>query len=168
MITIKLTDYTTKWIADFKHEKTKLHALIGNDVTIEHIGSTAVPGLIAKPTIDILIGVDDLSKSSCFVSKITSLAYDYIPEYETQLPHRKYFEKIVNGAHIAHIHLVKKGGEFWKTHLLFRNILQSNQTIRREYGHLKQTLARSKWPHRNEYANAKSAFISDVLDQYDA
>lgn len=168
MIKIELLHYTPKWIESFKQEKKALQSLIGKDVAIEHIGSTAVPGLVSKPTIDLLIGVNEWRESSFFISEITSLAYDYIPEYETHLPERKYFEKVQDGHHIAHIHLVKKGGEFWRKHLFFRNILQSNQQLRSEYGQLKQVLARREWKNRNDYANAKSAFISEVLNQYDA
>ena len=170
MIKIELLHYTPKWIESFKQEKRALQSFIGKDVAIEHIGSTAVPGLVSKPTIDLLIGVSHIEwrELSLFISEITSLGYDYIPEYETHLPERKYFEKVQDGHHIAHIHLVKKGGEFWKKHLFFRNILQSNQQLRSEYGQLKQALARREWKNRNDYANAKSAFISEVLNQYDA
>jgi GrpB-like predicted nucleotidyltransferase (UPF0157 family) len=88
---------------------------MGKGVAIEHIGSTAIPDLMAKPTIDILIGVREFNDRSFFISEITSLGYDYIPEYETHLPERKYFEKIQDGHHIAHIHLVKKAGSFGKS-----------------------------------------------------
>jgi len=166
MIQIALLPYTSKWIASFKQEKKALQAFMGNDVAIEHIGSTAVPDLMAKPTIDILIGVREWNDRSFFLSEITSLGYNYIPEYETSLPERKYFEKIQDGHHIAHIHLVKKGGEFWKKHLFFRNILQSNQKTRSEYSQLKQELANKQWKDRNDYATAKTAFIKQVEDQY--
>jgi GrpB-like predicted nucleotidyltransferase (UPF0157 family) len=63
-------------------------------VAIEHIGSTAIPDLMSKPTIDILIGVNEFNDRSFFISEITSLGYHYIAEYEVHLPNRKYFEKI--------------------------------------------------------------------------
>ena len=126
MIKIELLPFTSKWVESFKQEKRVLYALIGKEVAIEHIGSTAVPGLMAKPTIDILIGVHEFNDRSFFISEITSLDYHYIPEYEFNLPERKYFEKIQNGHHIAHIHLVQKGGEFGKN--IFSFEISYNQT----------------------------------------
>ena len=166
MIKIELLPFTPKWIESFKQEKRVLQALIGKEVAIEHIGSTAVPDLMAKPTIDILIGVNEFNDRSFFISEITSLGYHYIPEYEIHLPERKYLEKVQDGRHIAHIHLVKKDGGFWKKHIFFQNILQSNQKIRRDYSQLKQELAHREWENRNDYAAAKTAFINRIEDQY--
>ena len=166
MIKIELLPYTPKWLDSFNQEKLSLQSLIGQEIAIEHIGSTAVPDLMAKPTIDILIGVNEFNDQSFFISEITSLGYHYIPEYEVHLPERKYFEKIQDGHHIAHIHLVKKDEEFWKKHIFFRNILQSNQKLRSEYSQLKQVLAHREWKNRNDYAAAKTAFIKQVENQY--
>ena len=166
MIKIELLPFTPKWIESFKQEKRAIQALIGKEVAIEHIGSTAVPDLMSKPTIDILIGVNEFNDRSFFISEITSLGYHYIPEYEICLPERKYFEKIQDGHHIAHIHLVKKDEVFWKKHIFFRNILQSKQKIRSDYSQLKQELAHREWKNRNDYAAAKTAFIKQVEGQY--
>jgi len=166
MIKIELLPFTPKWIESFKQEKRVLQALIGKVVAIEHIGSTAIPDLMSKPTIDILIGVNEFNDRSFFISEITSLGYHYIPEYEVHLPNRKYFEKIQDSHHIAHIHLVKKDQEFWKKHIFFRNILQTNQKLRHEYSQLKQALAHMEWKNRNDYASAKTAFIKKVEDEY--
>jgi len=166
MINIELLPYTHKWLDSFNQEKVSLQSLIGKEVAIEHIGSTAIPDLMSKPTIDILIGVNEFNDRSFFISEITSLGYHYIPEYEIHLPERKYFEKVQDGRHIAHIHLVKKDEVFWEKHIFFRNILQSNQKLRSEYSQLKQVLAHREWKNRNDYAAAKTAFIKQVENQY--
>lgn len=162
-IKIELSNYNPKWKTDFETEKQHLISAIGINYLIEHIGSTAVKGLCAKPVIDILIGVDSLSKSEELIPKICKLGYSYISDYEKILPERRYFQKVINGKHIVHIHLVKKQTAFWEKYLLFRDILRQSPEISSQYSSLKQGLSKQNWDNRNAYTSAKSDFIQTTL-----
>lgn len=162
---IILEPYSPAWPLLFEEEKTSLLQVIGAWVVeIEHIGSTAIAGLSAKPVIDILIGVRSLSDADehC-IEKIKALGYTYRQEFEKQIPERRFFQKSRRDAsRIAHIHLVEFGSEIWKRHLLFRDYLRSHPDVSAQYEALKRALA-SQFSDTNEYANAKTPFISQTL-----
>ena len=156
---IALQDYTPKWKFDFNAENKALLDVIGTNVRIEHIGSTSVEGLCAKPVIDILMGVTCFEESHALVNKITQLGYDYISDYEHHFPERKYFQKCRGGCHLFHIHLVEIKSKFWNEHLLFRDRLRNEYVLRTQYAKLKKDLSTKEWASRNDYAAAKSDFI---------
>ncbi len=159
---IIITAYSDDWQRIFDQEK-KLLAEILSDVEIEHIGSTAVKGLAAKPIIDIMIGVNSLEKSSKYISAVTSLGYLYIQEYEKEMPERRYFKKIsTDGEHTHHIHLVEKNSTFWERHLYFRDKLRADNKLRDDYAELKYQLAKQFRDDREAYTNAKTNFIMSV------
>jgi GrpB-like predicted nucleotidyltransferase (UPF0157 family) len=126
---------------------------------IEHIGSTAVPGLAAKPVIDILIGLPDFDLADELVARIVSMAYEYVQQYETDLPLRRFFRKERDGVRTHHIHMVGIGADFWTRHLLFRDQLRAHPEIASEYAALKLALAKRDWQDVNDYADAKTDFI---------
>ena len=80
---ILLSEYDPLWPIQYEREKTMLFSVIGNlSPIVEHVGSTSVPGLIAKPIIDIMVGLPDFSHADKLVPKIQGLGYDYISRYE--------------------------------------------------------------------------------------
>jgi len=164
-MTIALCDYTSDWVTRFESEKASLSSTIGTHHRIVHIGSTAVQGLCAKPVIDILVGVSCLSQGDFLIPLIKQLGYVYRPDYEIHFPERRYFEKVVDNQHQAHIHLVETYSLFWKRHLFFRNMLRFFPDIRDRYAQLKQQLAAQDWDDLNHYVAAKSAFIRDIEDK---
>jgi GrpB-like predicted nucleotidyltransferase (UPF0157 family)/adenylate kinase family enzyme len=161
---IYLAPYSEQWTIEFEKEKAILLQTIGDWVEdIQHVGSTAVPGLSAKPVIDIMIGVRSLEEADrhC-VSRIQNLGYDYIQKYELELPYRRYFQKTSKtGVRTHQIHLVEIDSDWWKRHLLFRDYLRSHPDVAKEYELLKQDLAK-KHSDTNEYAHAKTAFIRKI------
>lgn len=160
---IILKPYDESWPGNFRAERNRLMQVIDQPgLQIEHIGSTAVPGLAAKPVIDILIGIHDFKESDSLIPLISSLGYDYISEYEAEFPDRRFFLKDENGIRTHHIHLVQTGSVFWKRHLGFRDHLRQNLDDRIAYESLKYQLARREWQHRNKYAEAKSDFIRKI------
>jgi len=159
---IELSEYSTRWPEDFETEKRCLFSAIGKGHSIEHMGSTAIEGLVAKPVIDILIGINHFSKSEVLIAKIVSLGYDYIADYEQQLPERRYFQKIQDGRHLVHIHLVEKLSSFWNRHLFFRNRLRLSPLLREQYADLKKSLAQREWQDADDYAAAKTNFIQKI------
>ena len=163
---IRIAEYSTAWASLFAEEKRQIEIALGKEsAIIEHIGSTSVVGLAAKPIIDIMIGLHDFSTANNLVPKIEALGYEYIQRYEDVMPFRRYFTKKRDGTSTHHIHMVACGGEFWERHLLFRDFLRENPATASEYAALKKKLASLEWNHMNEYADAKTDFIKRVENE---
>ena len=160
---IEIVEYCPEWARLFEEEKAALADALGQtEAIIEHIGSTAVPGLAAKPIIDIMIGLADFSIANSLVPPIIALGYDYIAEYESVMPERRYFQKNVDTKRTHHIHMVEIGSEFWQRLLLFRDYLRTNAKAMQVYAALKKSLATREWQDMNEYAYAKTEFVKDM------
>lgn len=161
-----IVPYDPRWPAQFEEEKTRLIADIGAYVlSIEHIGSTAVPGLAAKPVIDILIGVHSLQEASLFIPPLEARGYEYVPQYEDEMPFRRYLHRKVNGEHTHHLHMVEPTTHFYKVQLAFRDYLRTHPETRDAYAALKINLAEKYRNDRMAYTDAKSDFIFGVLEQ---
>ncbi len=159
-----LAPSSEQWPIAFEKEKARLLRTLRDwIIDIQHIGSTAIPGLIAKPVIDIMIGVNNLEDADLHcVSKIQNLDYVYIKEYERDLPQRRYFQKTSEtGVRTHQIHLVVMDSDWCKRRLLFRDYLRSHPDTAQEYGKLKQLLA-EKYLDANAYASAKTPFIRKI------
>lgn len=162
---ILIIDYSPVWRAMFEREKQLLETVLGDFDVIEHIGSTSVVGLAAKPIIDIMIGLRDFSQAHELISSIQKSGYEYVPEYENVMPDRRYFKKVAAGTSTHHIHMVETGGEFWQRHLLFRDFLRANPDVAEEYAALKRNLALLEWQDKNDYTEAKTVFIKDIEEK---
>ena len=183
---VKLEKYNPKWKFFFEIEKEKLMNVLGsNGNRIEHIGSTSIPDICAKPVIDIMIGVEKEKQLDSNIKKILTLGYTYVKKYEIFLSFRRYFFKLKNpdiklppiigfddldinkGTHedCFHIHMVKINSDFWINQLVFRNYLRNNYMARKEYEDVKKSLAELEWDSINEYADAKSQCISKLLEE---
>ncbi|WP_019215224.1 bifunctional GrpB family protein/GNAT family N-acetyltransferase [Legionella tunisiensis] len=161
---ITLLPHNPAWKAAFGIAKQQLLQLdIKNIIQVEHIGSTAISGIYAKPVIDILIGVKSLSEfTSEDIQKIESLGYRYNQVFETVFPHRRYFQKDNEYGERTHqIHLVNYPSSWYEQHLLFRDYLRVYPGIAKEYEALKLNLTKI---HDNtiEYANAKSELCQAI------
>ena len=160
---IVIVDYDPRWPAMFADERTRLLRAIGDDVVgIEHVGSTAIHGLGAKPIIDILVGVRRIEEAGALILPLEGLGYEYVPEYESEIPDRRYFRKGPAGGRTLHLHTVAFGGEFWTRHLLFRDFLRAHPEVARRYDVLKRDLAVRFRGDRDAYAKAKTAFVQRV------
>jgi GrpB-like predicted nucleotidyltransferase (UPF0157 family)/prolyl-tRNA editing enzyme YbaK/EbsC (Cys-tRNA(Pro) deacylase) len=161
-----IVPYDPQWSAQYDMEKIRIQEAMGAYLeAIEHIGSTAVPGLSAKPIIDILGGIVSLSNAPLFIPKLEQIGYCYVPEYETQLPQRRYLTRLEGGHAAIHLHIVETTSQFWRDHLAFRNLLRSNNHLRDAYGRLKIDLAAKFNTDRVGYTDAKTDFIRKALDQ---
>lgn len=162
---IIISDYDPLWPKLFEEEKKKLSAVLPSEIIIEHVGSTSVPGLAAKPVIDIMVGVPSLEMADeLCIEPIKKLGCTYVPEYEEKVPERRYFRKLnQEGIATHHIHLVEYESPWWKRHIQFRDYLRHHPEAVQEYAQLKKKLA-SRFSDTNEYAHAKTAFVKRIED----
>jgi GrpB-like predicted nucleotidyltransferase (UPF0157 family) len=142
-----------------------MNSIKERDIKIEHIGSTSVEGLGAKPIIDIMIGLQDFNTADNHISKIESLGYNYVSKYEDVMPYRRFLTKESSKKRTHHIHMVGLETEFWDRHLRFRNHLRVNNEDRDKYFELKMDLAKGEWTDEEEYADAKSEFIKEIEEK---
>jgi GrpB-like predicted nucleotidyltransferase (UPF0157 family) len=160
---IIIEDYNPGWSTSFIAERDILiEAFGGIRIHVEHIGSTSVQGLAAKPVIDIMLGLEGFALADKVIDRIEKLAYVYVSKYEDVMPHRRFFIKDINGKRTHHIHMVEIGTEFWKRHLFFRDYLRNNPAASGQYQQLKIELAKREWNDGNEYADAKGEFIKSI------
>lgn len=157
--------YNPAWKNKFKGEKKALIELCNDLILeIEHIGSTYVVNLGAKPIIDIMIGVKSLDVDKEIIPKIESLGYEYITKYENIMPYRRFFIKEKNNLREFHIHLVEKTHPFWNKHIIFRDTLRNSDEIRNSYYNLKVELANQFRTDPAKYNEAKTDFINGVIE----
>jgi len=153
---VTISEYNPDWVNLFQIEKKLISDKLGGKiVSVEHIGSTSVPGLGAKPIIDILLGVKNISDADEFIPKMIELGYEYRNNFENVMPYRRYFTK----PGFYHVHTVEVTSNFWKRHILFRDYLRVHDDVRDAYYKLKNELAERDWDDINDYALAKTGFI---------
>lgn len=163
---ISLSSAHNEWHDLFNKIKYDLESILGGLLLkIEHIGSTSVKGLIAKPTIDIIAMINDLDNPK-LITKLNSIDFDYITKYEDKMPFRRYFVKRNFGSHIAHLHIFPIDHHIYKQHLIFKNILLNSEEIRSAYSKLKLKLVEKDRWDRIAYQNGKNSFITKIIDQY--
>ena len=160
---IVIADYDPAWPVAFERERDAIVAALGEAmggvVAIEHIGSTSVPGLAAKPIIDIAIGVRQVADGVPCITPIVQLGYECRGEFG--IPGRLYFRKGKPRSH--HIHMVVHEGEFWRDHTGFRDVLRARPDLAGEYARLKRELAAHYGGDRAGYTEAKTPFIESAL-----
>jgi GrpB-like predicted nucleotidyltransferase (UPF0157 family) len=163
---IEVRDYDPNWPVLFDEECARLRGVFGPAVTIEHIGSTSVPGLAAKPIIDLLVGVQSLAeaKSTC-IEPLLALRYTYIPGYETWLPAELFFRKGIPGPWTHHVHVMEQSNPRWQDHLLFRDYLRAHPETADAYGSLKKSLAIAFGDDIEGFRNAKHEFVRTVTEK---
>jgi GrpB-like predicted nucleotidyltransferase (UPF0157 family) len=159
---VSLVDYSPEWPRLFEQERAALAAAQGSAVlAIEHIGSTAVPGLPAKPIIDIAAAVPDLGAVGSLVGPLAALGYRHLGEYG--LPGRHFFEK---GAPVTHhLHVVGEGSAHWRVWRLFRDYLRVNAAEAERYAKFKGKLAARHAEDRDTYTRSKSEFVNAALQK---
>ena len=163
---IIISDPDPDWGEIYNSEKTKIEKTLGkrNILKIEHIGSTAVPGLKAKPTIDILLEIPDGTGKNLIITKLKLLDYEYIPEPDNPPPHMMFAKGYTNhgfSGQAFHVHIRYSGDwdEFY-----FRDYLISHPAISREYEELKILLSVKYRNDREAYTNNKTEFIRRISE----
>ncbi len=159
--TVKLVPYEPIWTELFEIEKDILLNCIGDHISgIEHIGSTSIPGLKAKPIIDMIVAVKNLSVYIKLIDSLAKLGYEYMPE--RVFADRVFFPKGPQENRTHHLSLVVENSEGWTGPIAFRDYLRNNPHERQEYQLLKERLAEQFPNDRASYTEAKASFIQRI------
>lgn len=157
---VKLLPHNPQWAQLFQQEKQRLQTAIAPHVLdIQHVGSTSIPGIPAKPIIDIAIAVTNFEQAAVCIQPVEQLGYTYKGEHG--IPRRHYFSKGEPRTH--HIHMNQIDSHAWQHHIRFRDYLRQHPQIAQEYAALKIQLAHQFPTDRNGYLNGKAPFIERIL-----
>lgn len=159
---VRVVPYDRRWPSLFITMTSQLRAKLADRVLdIEHVGSTAVPGLSAKPILDILIGVARFDEALRLVPVVGELGFEHRPHEE--IPDRHYFRRLEGGRSTHHLSLAEPDSRFYRRTLAFRDALRRNPGLRDEYEALKRGLAEMYPADRERYLDGKTDFVLGVL-----
>ena len=157
---ILIVDYNPEWPRLFEHEAERVQATLGDRVLlIEHVGSTSVPGLAAKPRIDMLLVVANSADEPAYVPALEAAAYMLRIREPDWYEHRMFKGPDTD----INLHVFSPGCSEIERMLLFRNWLRSNASDRALYERTKRELARKDWKYTQNYADAKTAVVEEIL-----
>src|SRR5689334_3665438 len=157
---ITIVDYDSSWPSKFQMHAGRIANALGEvALRIEHIGSTSVPGLAAKPIIDILVVIADSTNESAYLPQLEAAGYELRVREPEWHEHRMFRtpEKDV------HIHIYSIGCREIQRNLLFRDRLRTNSEDRQRYEQTKRELARQEWSDMNDYATAKTDVVESII-----
>jgi len=160
---VVVVDYDPEWPTLYEKERRRIVDAIGHRaLAVEHIGSTAVPGLGAKPIIDIMACVPERSDADDCIPLLRQIGYTDITPEEGNAD---WFYCLGKSLHtvVYHLHLMRYGSEFSKKHLIFRDYLRTHPDVAREYYELKKRLASKYRSDRTVYTESKTSFIEAVV-----
>jgi len=163
---LHISAYDPRWVLRFEAERDRIADALGEIAErIEHNGSTAVPGLEAKPIIDIQVSVKYLQPIEAYAAPLAALGYVHVPHADdTFCP---FFHRPSEWPHTHHVHVVQAGGDEERRTLAFRDFLREHNEVARDYARLKKQLAAvteaADVSSREAYAKAKSEFIERVV-----
>jgi len=157
---VGVVSYNPNWKDMCKEESEKIKNIL-NDIIVDihHIGSTAIPGIKAKPVIDILVEVKDIEAVDQYNNKMEELGYEVMGEYG--IPKRRFFRKGGNNR-THHIHIFQVGNEEIERHINFKEYLIAHPDKAREYSKLKEKLTNKYTYDVENYTNGKSDFIKEI------
>lgn len=157
---IQLVDYDPAWPEIFEREAERVRAALGDRaLLLEHVGSTSVPGLAAKPRIDMLLVVADSSAESAYIPALEAAGYILRIREPDWHEHRMF-----NRAETAlNLHVFSRGCSEIDRMLLFRNWLRAHDDDRQLYERTKRELAQRDWKYTQHYADAKTAVVEEIL-----
>ena len=156
---VALHEHDPRWAVTYRHHEQRIReALAGSDVDVEHIGSTSVPGLAAKPIVDIVVAVDDITAEEDHVERL--LAAGYV------LRVREPGHRLVRTpTRDVHVHLYERGDPAIGEYLLLRDHLRTDAADRDLYERTKRELMGRRWDDTNDYADAKTAVITAIKER---
>lgn len=159
---VTLLEYDPEWPNQFDREATRIRSVLGNKaLQLEHVGSTSVPGLCAKPIIDILLVVIDSANETTYVPDLEKAGYTL------RIREPEWFEhRLLKGPDTdINLHVFSEGASEVNRMLRFRDWLRSNNADRDKYASVKRHLAQRQWRHVQHYADAKSAIVQEIMER---
>jgi len=160
---VKLTPYNLEWKKIYKKEGESICDAVGEYLKdIQHIGATSIPGVKAKPIIDIIIGVKHLKDGKKFIKPLKKLGYQY-KKNTRGIKERYFFAKGIEKNRTHYIHIAKINGRFWKNCIHFRDYLRKHKRAVKEYNKLKEGLAKKYKDNRDKYTAQKYFFIQKII-----
>lgn len=162
---IYIYPHSAEYNKKFREEKAKLQGILGGKYRIEHFGSTAIPGVLGKGVVDIMIGFDSWAdvRKAIPPLQINGYILSYDKERKDQIFLSTAGEKESSFLDI-HLHLTNKNSPVFKNALLFRDYLKKNKQLRRQYNELKKQIIKTVKGDRRLYTKLKSNFIEKVLN----
>jgi GrpB-like predicted nucleotidyltransferase (UPF0157 family) len=161
---VQLRAHDPAWAQAFGLERARLLALLpGVFLSVEHIGSTAIAGLLAKLIIDLMAGVASLERVDDLVDRLCDNGYTTSKAFNATLADRKWLMRWCDGHRTHHLHIVVFGGAPWRDRLAFRDALRRDAALARRYAELKTDLAMRHVSDREAYTEAKAEFVRAVV-----
>jgi len=162
---VKIENYDPNWIAQGTHEVQQLLSLLSSFGVdeVEHVGSTSIPTLPAKPILDLMAAIPSYDRISELSDSLETHHWHYVPPELDNRAWRRFYIKVENNKRVAHLHLMLKGEPRWEQQLQFRDRLRKNPLLIAEYANLKRGLAEKFINDREAYSKSKAAFIEHVL-----
>ena len=161
---VELVEHDSEWSLAFDAEKERIEVLLPQTfLGIEHIGSTAIDGMPAKPVIDMLAGVESMERARALAEPLRQAGYSTSAEFNASLDDRQWFMRWRDGRRTHHLHVVEHGGAAWRDRLDFRDALRLDPWMAERYASLKRELAKQHRSDRKAYTDAKFAFVRDAL-----
>lgn len=162
--TVVLTPYRIEWARLFDDEAGLLRSVLGEEhLPVEHIGSTSIRGMDAKPILDIMIGMVSMDRANAAAKILSNIGYQR--RTNGDLPDRVFLVKGPEHLRTHHLSLTYFNSPFWAEHLLFRDALRENAALAAEYADLKRSLAREYSHNRSAYTAGKEQFVRDAISR---
>lgn len=159
--TIAVVPYDPSWKEQFQAESKRIASALGENVlAVHHMGSTAIPGIQAKPTIDILVEVASIEQVDAFIANMIALGYESNGEFG--IPGRRYFSRSIGEQHTHHVHVFRRGHEDIERVLRFRDYLITHPEDAQRYSRLKEKLSEQFHLDPAGYTDAKSEFVQEI------
>ena len=157
---VSLTRAHDAWSIAYERERVRIVAALGEHLLdIQHVGSTSIPNVPAKPILDILVGVRDFDEATACVVPMIAIGYTY--RGENGIPRRHYFVKGNPRTH--HVHMVEVGSDTWRVTLRFRDLLRMSPGLASEYAREKERLALLHAGNREVYQREKDTVVESIL-----
>ncbi len=159
---INLVEYDSRWPELFQKEADRIRLVLGDKaLQIEHVGSTSVPGLCAKPIIDIVLVVENSADEDSYVPELEAAGYTLKIREPDWYEHRLFKGPDTD----INMHVFSKGTPEVERMICFRDWLRSNQNDRNKYADVKRSLAKRNWKYVQDYADAKTSIIEEIMNR---
>jgi len=159
---VVVAPYDSAWPRLFDEEAARFRAALGDRIlSIEHVGSTSIPGMDAKPILDLMVGVERLGEAERLLPALREMGYEHKADPDN--PERIYLVRGPAECRTHHLSLAETTSAFWRRHLRFRDLLRADSALADEYAHLKHALAEHHRGDRPAYQDGKQSFIDGVL-----